>query len=47
VSLAHAGVVFLPPLGEVMVLIPPLTITGQEIDNLAAALAAAIPEGCR
>jgi adenosylmethionine-8-amino-7-oxononanoate aminotransferase len=38
--------VFLRPLGDVIVLMPPLTITGEEIDRLAAALAAAIREAC-
>jgi adenosylmethionine-8-amino-7-oxononanoate aminotransferase len=38
--------VFLRPLGEVVVVMPPLTVTDAEIDLLAAALAAAIPEGC-
>jgi adenosylmethionine-8-amino-7-oxononanoate aminotransferase len=30
----------------VVVVMPPLTITGAEIDRIAAALTAAIPEGC-
>lgn len=38
--------VFLRPLGDVVVVMPPLTVTDAEIDELAAALAAAIPEGC-
>ena len=38
--------VFLRPLGDVIVLMPPLTITGEEIERLATTLAAAIPEGC-
>ena len=38
--------VFLRPLGDVIVLMPPLTITDQEIDRLAEALRAAIPEAC-
>jgi adenosylmethionine-8-amino-7-oxononanoate aminotransferase len=38
--------VFLRPLGDVVVVMPPLTITGAEIDRIAAALTAAIPEGC-
>lgn len=38
--------VFLRPLGDVVVVMPPLTIADAEIDQLAAALAAAIPEGC-
>ena len=38
--------VFLRPLGDVVVVMPPLTVTDAEIDLLAAALAAAIPEGC-
>ena len=38
--------VFLRPLGDVIVVLPPLTITDQEIDRLVAALHAAIPEAC-
>jgi adenosylmethionine-8-amino-7-oxononanoate aminotransferase len=38
--------VFLRPLGDVIVLMPPLTITNQEIDRLVEALRAAIPEAC-
>jgi adenosylmethionine---8-amino-7-oxononanoate aminotransferase len=38
--------VFLRPLGDVIVLMPPLTITDQEIDRLVEALRAAIPEAC-
>jgi len=38
--------VFLRPLGDVVVVMPPLTITDAELDLLAAALAAAIPEAC-
>ena len=38
--------VFLRPLGDVIVLMPPLTITHQEIDRLVDALRAAIPEAC-
>jgi adenosylmethionine-8-amino-7-oxononanoate aminotransferase len=38
--------VFLRPLGDVIVVMPPLTITDQEIDRLVAALHAAIPEAC-
>ena len=38
--------VFLRPLGDVIVVMPPLTITDQEIDRLVEALRAAIPEAC-
>jgi adenosylmethionine-8-amino-7-oxononanoate aminotransferase len=38
--------VFLRPLGDVVVLMPPLTITDDEIERIAGALRAAIPEGC-
>jgi Adenosylmethionine-8-amino-7-oxononanoate aminotransferase len=38
--------VFLRPLGDVVVVMPPLTITPGELDRIAAALGAAIPEAC-
>jgi adenosylmethionine-8-amino-7-oxononanoate aminotransferase len=38
--------VFLRPLGDVIVVMPPLTITSQEIDRLVEALRGAIPEAC-
>ncbi|MEO6057919.1 MAG: adenosylmethionine--8-amino-7-oxononanoate transaminase [Gemmatimonadales bacterium] len=38
--------VFLRPLGDVVVVMPPLTVTDEEIDQIAATLAAAIPDGC-
>ncbi|MGH7511968.1 MAG: adenosylmethionine--8-amino-7-oxononanoate transaminase [Gemmatimonadales bacterium] len=38
--------VFLRPLGDVVVVMPPLTITGAELDRIAAALRVAIPEAC-
>ena len=38
--------VFLRPLGDVIVVMPPLTITDQEIERVAEALRAAIPEAC-
>jgi adenosylmethionine---8-amino-7-oxononanoate aminotransferase len=38
--------VFLRPLGDVIVLMPPLTITDQEIDRIVDALGTAIPEAC-
>ena len=38
--------VFLRPLGDVIVVMPPLTITDEEIERIATALRAAIPEGC-
>jgi adenosylmethionine-8-amino-7-oxononanoate aminotransferase len=38
--------VFLRPLGDIVVVMPPLTISDAEIDLLASALAAAIPEAC-
>jgi adenosylmethionine-8-amino-7-oxononanoate aminotransferase len=38
--------VFLRPLGDVVVVMPPLTITPAELDRIAAALGAAIPEAC-
>jgi adenosylmethionine-8-amino-7-oxononanoate aminotransferase len=38
--------VFLRPLGDVIVVMPPLTITDGEIERIAGALRAAIPEAC-
>ena len=38
--------VFLRPLGDVIVVMPPLTITDEEIERIATALRAAISEGC-
>ncbi len=38
--------VLLRPLGDVVVLMPPLTITGDEVDLLVDTLAAAIAEAC-
>ena len=38
--------VFLRPLGDVIVVMPPLTITDQVIDRLAEVLRVAIPEAC-
>jgi adenosylmethionine-8-amino-7-oxononanoate aminotransferase len=38
--------VFLRPLGDVIVVMPPLTITDDEIERIATALQAAISEGC-
>jgi len=38
--------VFLRPLGDVIVVMPPLTITDEEIERIETALRAAIPEGC-
>jgi adenosylmethionine---8-amino-7-oxononanoate aminotransferase len=44
--LARRHGVFLRPLGDVVVLMPPLTITDAEIDRLVGALRTAIPEVC-
>jgi len=38
--------VFLRPLGDVIVIMPPLTITDQEIERVAQTLREAIPEAC-
>jgi len=38
--------VFLRPLGDVIVVMPPLTITDEEIELVVEALRAAIPEAC-
>jgi adenosylmethionine-8-amino-7-oxononanoate aminotransferase len=38
--------VFLRPLGDVVVVMPPLTITGAGLDRIGTALGAAIPEAC-
>ena len=45
-SAARRHGVFLRPLGDVVVIMPPLTITNEEIDLIAEALRAAIPEAC-
>jgi adenosylmethionine---8-amino-7-oxononanoate aminotransferase len=38
--------IFLRPLGDVLVLMPPLTITADEIDIIVDALLTSIPEAC-
>jgi adenosylmethionine-8-amino-7-oxononanoate aminotransferase len=38
--------VLIRPLGDVVVIMPPLTVTATEIDRIVAAVAAAVEEVC-